>query len=108
MVEEESSRTIGPVESGLEEGEVCVEEESEEDSTDPKHATDVASPSPDIVEQHRVTHFPYRSWCTQCVMGRGVGKPHATVTGESSVPIVGVDYFYMTKEGLRRRDELAK
>ena len=24
------------------------------------------------------------------------------------VPIVGMDYFYVTKEGIRRRDELAK
>ena len=97
MVEDESSRTLAPVESGLEEGEVCVEEESEEDSADLKHAANVASPSPDIVEQHRVTHFPYRSWCKQCVMGRGIGKPHATVAGESSVPTVGMDYFYTTK-----------
>ena len=107
MVEEESSRTLAPVEDDLAEGEVCVEEESEEDSAELKHATDVASPSRDTVEQHRVTHFPYRSWCKQCVMGRGVGKPHATVTGESSVPIVGMDYFFMAKEGLRMRDELA-
>ena len=65
MVKEESSRTLAPVESALEEGEVRVEEESEEDSAELKHATDVASPSRDKVEQHRVTHYPYRSWCTR-------------------------------------------
>ena len=85
-----------------------VEEESEEDSAELKHATDIVSPSRDVVEQHRVAHFPYRSWCKQCVMGRGIGKPPATVAGESSVPIVGMDYFYITKEGFRRRDEMAK
>ena len=41
-------------------------------------------------------------------MGRGVGKPHSKSTQESIVPIVGMDYFYITKEGVRRRDELAK
>jgi hypothetical protein len=93
MVEEESSRTLAPVEDDLEEGEVHVEEESEEDSAELKHAKDIASPNRDVVEKHRVTHLPYRSWCKQCVMGRGVGKPHATIAEESSVPIVGMDCF---------------
>ena len=84
-----------------------MEEESEEDVPDLKHATDVTSPSADQVERHRVSHRPYRSWCKQCVMGRGVGRPHATSSKESSVPIVGMDYFYITKKGVRRRDELA-
>ncbi len=97
MVEEESSRTLAPVEDELEEGDVHVETESEEEADELKHAKDIARSSHGTVEQHRVTHVPYRSWCKQCVMGRGVGKPHATVTGESSVPIVGMNYFYMTK-----------
>ena len=108
MVDEGSTRILAPLEDSLEEGEVHVEEESEEDAADLKHATDVKSPSADQVERHRVSHFPYRSWCKQCVMGRGVGRPHATSTTESSVPIVGMDYFYITREGVRRRDEMAK
>ena len=68
MVEDESSRTLAPVETDIEEGEVRVEEESEEESDELKHAKDIASPSRDIVEQHGVTHFPYRSWCTPCVL----------------------------------------
>ena len=80
MAAEVSSRTLAPVETDLEEGEVHVEDESEEeDSAELKHAKDIVSPSRDAVEQHRVTHLPYRSWCKQCVMGRGIGKPHATV-----------------------------
>ncbi len=108
MVDEGSTRILAPLEDSLEEGEVHVEEESEEDAADLKHATDVKSPSADQVERHRVSHFPYRSWCKQCVMGRGVGRPHATSTTESSVPIVGMDCFYITREGVRRRDEMAK
>ena len=100
--------TLAPLEDSLEEGEVHVEEESEEDVPDLKHARDIASPSADQVESHRVTHLPYRSWCKHCIMGRGVGRPHSTSTKESSAPIVGMDYFYITKEGVRRRSELAK
>ena len=82
---------LATLEDSLEEGEVHVEEESEEDPPDLKHATDVSSPTADQVERHRVSHLPYRSWCKQCVMGRGVGRPHATTTQTSSVPIVGMD-----------------
>ena len=96
-----------PLEDSLEEGVVHVQEESE-DSPDLKHATNVSSLSADQVDKHRVSHLPYRSWCKQCVMGRVVGHPHATSTKESSVPIVGMGCFYITKEGVRRRDELAK
>ena len=60
--------TLAPLEDALEEGEVSVEEESEEDTPDLKHVKDVGSPSAEQVERHRVTHLPYRSWCKQCIM----------------------------------------
>jgi hypothetical protein len=40
--------------------------------------------------------------------GRGVGRPDAASTTESPVPIVGMDCVYITKEGVRRRDEVTK
>ena len=82
-----------------------VEEESEEDAAELKHATNIKYPSADQVERHRVSRVPYRSWCKQCVMGRGVGRPHAASTTESSMPLVGMDYFYTTREGIRRHDD---
>ena len=108
MVLEDDDYVLAPLEDALEEGEVNVEDESAEDVPDLKHASNVASPSAEQVEGHRVTHYPYRSWCKWCVMGRGVGRPHVASSHESSVLIVGMDYFYITKEGVRRRDELAK
>ena len=94
---------LAPLEDSLEEGEVHVREELEEDTPDLRHATDVPNPTADQVEKHKVTHLPYRSWCKQCVMGRGVGRPHSKSTTASSIPIVGMDYFFITKEGIRRR-----
>ena len=88
---------LAPLEDPLEEGEVHVREELEEDTPDLKHATDVSSPTADQVERHRVSHLPYRSWCKQCVMGRGVGRPHTTSATESSIPIVGMDYFFIAE-----------
>ena len=28
------------------------------------------------IEQHELTHIPYRSWCVHCVRGAGRSDPH--------------------------------
>ena len=58
MVYDGFSRILAPLEDPLEEGEVHIEEGSEEDAADLKHATDIQSPSADQVERHRVSHYP--------------------------------------------------
>ena len=64
-------------------------------------------PSPADVEEHRLTHNPYRSWCKFCVMGRGLGEKRGHHTGRvHQIPRVGVDYWYITTDGLKRRKEL--
>ena len=107
MVAEDDGAVLAPLEDSLEEGDVRVEGGSEEDALELQHATNVAPSSAEQVETHRVSHYPYRSRCKQCVMGRGVGKPHTKSTQESVIPIVGMGYFYIAKEGVRRREELA-
>ncbi len=39
------------------------------------------------------------------VMGRGRGTPHRH-TGPSTVPIVGVGYFFIASEGVQKRRDL--
>ena len=66
-------------------------------------------PSAAEVEEHRVTHIPYRSWCRECVEGkalgehRGHGRPHHHA---KVIPVVGMDYFYATSKGVLFREEL--
>ena len=31
-------------------------------------------PDPATVEEHRITHIPFRCWCKWCMMGRGLGE----------------------------------
>ena len=57
------------------------------------------------LEEHRITHLPYRSWCEHCVRGRAIGQKHHRSTPASLVPIVAVDYFFMTKNTLMTPDE---
>ena len=64
-------------------------------------------PSASEVEEHRKTHIPYRSWCPECVMGRGLGEQrrcHAHL--HHAIPRVGIDYWYITSGGLKTYDEL--
>ena len=102
------ARLLAPLEDVLAEGEITIGDEPGEDVVDLKHAASPEQPNAEKVERHRVDgHLPYRSWCNQCILGRGVGTPHATTGSESLVPIVGMDYYFITKEGIKRRDELA-
>ena len=58
-------------------------------------------PSPADVELHRLTHLPFRDWCPECLMGRGLGEARGRHAGRHhGVPVVGVDCFYMTSGGL--------
>ncbi len=64
-------------------------------------------PSAADVELHRITTWPFRSWCEECAKGRGLGEQRGTHAGRAhDVPIVGLDYFYMTEKGLEHRSEI--
>merc|ERR1711923_132205 len=63
-------------------------------------------PSAQEEEDHRCSHIPFRSWCRYCMMGRGLGTPHLSSQGQSSIPRVGLDYFYITSGGIKKEDEL--
>ncbi len=86
-------------------GEIRVQEEA----ADLKTAPAPIMPPPAIVEEHRVTYIPYRSWCDECARGRGLGEQRGRHTGRAhEIPRVGVDYWYITTGGLKQRKELAE
>ena len=62
-------------------------------------------PSAADIAEHELTHIPYRDWCKWCNLGRDRGIPHRH-GGDSSVPIVGIYYFFIASEGVERRKEL--
>ena len=57
-------------------------------------------PIQEEIEQHMLTHLPFRSWCPYCVMGRGVSRGHYRKSKEecSGKPVVIMDYGFMTEE----------
>ena len=53
-------------------------------------------PSEKEVEQHMLTHLPFRSWCAHCVRGKSKGKAHfARNADPKDVPTIAADYMYM-------------
>ena len=50
-------------------------------------------PSQQEIQEHNLTHMPYRSWCPICVQGKGRSTSHNTQT--SRKPIIQIDFAYL-------------
>ena len=66
----------------------------------PRKLLDPKLPSQEEVEEHCLTHLPYRSWCSFCVQGKGKAAPHyqnpSRVDGLTEVHF---DYCFLSTEG---------
>ena len=63
--------------------------------------------SPAAVEEHRLSHIPFRRWCRWCIMGRGLGEQRGRHQGRGhTIALIGVDYFYITVNGIEKRTDL--
>ena len=98
---------MAPIEHpGVVEEEIVIDcnDEADEPSAEVepiKQANNPTQPTMEQLESHRCDHMPYRSWCKQCVMGRGRDSPHSQGQG-SQIPIIGIDYFFITVGGVRK------
>jgi hypothetical protein len=70
----------------------------ENEAQDVRAGTVPMKPTASEVERHRITHYPYRRWCRECLEGQAVGDGHKASPSEPLYPIIGVDYFYITKD----------
>ena len=53
-------------------------------------------PSDVEVEEHMLTHLPFRAWCKHCVRGKSKGKRHSVAQRQDHVvPTLAVDYMFM-------------
>ena len=85
---------------------VLKEDEDEEECAPVRLAPEPGEPTAEEIEQHRTTHLPYRTWCEECVMGRGSGEQHRSGPA-GTIPVVACDYLLVTRHGILRREELA-
>ena len=55
-------------------------------------------PSEAEVEQHELTHLPFRSWCRHCVRAKGKESPHHE-SSPGGVSKFATDYMFMGEDG---------
>ena len=64
-------------------------------------ATDPGQPTQAEVDEHELSHSPFRPWCSACVRGRAKDPPSRKVKGlfaEHVLPRVRMDYCFLTEE----------
>ena len=66
-------------------------------------------PSASEFKEHKLTHIPYRSWCDECVecFGREWGHHGDGQLEKRRVPVVSMDYLFVTRKGIFARDEIS-
>ena len=55
-------------------------------------------PSEAEVEQHELTHLPFRSWCRHCARAKGKESPHHDAS-PGGVSKFATDYMFMGEDG---------
>ena len=114
----ESLRPTGQGESGTEEvqeesaGDQQMAGEPEEVSEDDHNADEAMkakplrspmNPTKAEIEEHEITHLPYRSWCSHCVRGKAVDDQHRSQTKdteEDAIPRISIDYCFWNNHGM--------
>ena len=74
-----------------------TEDDTPQMATRAKAMTMPTQPTPQEIQEHNITHMPYRSWCPICVQAKGRQPNHPKQT--SRQPIVQVDFTYITGFG---------
>ena len=90
-------------------GEVMVDEvveseeviEAAEEDTDPIRVLPTPyTPTQQEVDEHNIDHIPPRSWCPHCANGFAREDPHSCKPAGRSIPVVSMDYLFLTRKGI--------
>ena len=84
-------------------GEVEESREMEADTYEDVHPQQIM-PTPDlpsraVIEEHRIDHWPPRTWCDECNEGHGRERRHGKVSEQHRVAIASLDYAFITRNG---------
>ena len=53
-----------------------------------------------MIEEHEVTHLPFRNWCSGCVRGRVKSIGHYAVDkDDEQIPTISIDYGFFGRDG---------
>ena len=51
------------------------------------------------IDEHNLTHLPYRSWCPWCVAGKRCNTPRRRIPNDRSIPMLSADYGFISDPG---------
>ena len=74
--------------------------QGEEEAQAPLAAKAPRFPRAKEIEEHNLTHCPFRSWCPRCVKGQAKDDAHRVMQddlAESDVVRVSMDYCFLTE-----------
>ena len=83
---------------------VVIESESieaDEEGRHPRRPLSISRPTKKEIEEHCVTHWPFRSWCRHCVCGRAQVSPHFARSdldrqlGRNGPPTISMDHCFL-------------
>ena len=72
----------------------------------PRILPDPGQPTQKQLDDHRVDHLPFRSWCPECVAGRATGEQHIVRKDPKQISTFSMDYLYCTKSRVVRKEDL--
>ena len=81
-------------------GEQALNSEEPEEARAPWGLCQPCEPTAKEIEEHYLTHLPFRNWCPHCIAGRGHSDHHKRQLRdvEQEVPTVSVDYAFMNSK----------
>ena len=62
--------------AAMDDAEITVDDDVDAGSRSPVKVAAPTQPTDKEIEEHRLTHLPFRNWCKECVQGRGMQAPH--------------------------------
>ena len=77
--------------------EISCEEKPCEEARPPEVLRDPGAPTQKELEDHSITHLPFRSWCPHCVSGKAQDRPHRMKKEdqmEKQIPEIVFDYGF--------------
>ena len=77
---------------------VEIDGEESAEARRPRKMADPLKPTAAEVEEHCVTHLPYRSWCWTCVHGRGKHLSHTRGSQERKIHELHFDFMFMGRK----------
>ena len=101
--EGEKSQVPDRVEESPNEGN---DEETTQECVAPRILPDPGQPTQRQIDDHRIDHLPFRSWCPQCVAGRATGEQHQHRKEERNIPTFLMDYLFLTRSRVVDREAL--